>query len=632
MPLRLSPDFAVHAQTPRLRDALRAVFPRAVETDDAGAIELSEGDGFLTWRGAPLLPVAADTAWPPLIESLLTHAIGQTPGWVGLHAACLRWRGRDWIFPGDRGSGKSSLALALLEAGAEYGTDEVLRSREAPGSDWWAVPKAPTVKAAHSPFARGGQTLYADPFRGDLQYPLPAAWRAEEPLRDPLVVFPVFAADAAPEIWRLSPGLSLMALGQQVFGGLRQRPLAFARLAELAARPAWRIRYGRSSDALDILSRIAEGAEAPLAKGVAWPSSPSAPPVPGGAEASLRAAWHFAAPRVGVDPGPTPPKDWVADRWLALLEAHRLEGLMVDLPGASRAGGESRLRAAARDGLRRWEALRLTLGDLSPLREELCLLKGPVLLGSAYPYVAARAWTDLDVLARDPAAARARLLGLGYTEGRALNEHHHLAPLRHPLSGLVVEIHADLSVPPLGREAMSWFWARRCEWSFGGLSFSALDRAGLRAHAALHAINNPVDGASLRDLLEFAALDGDDPEEPPHPRVAAAVARCRRLLARLRGDPTSPDALDRILWRALLEPPGCRTRWEEFQARVDRQAVERWHLEGKVTAPWTLWVWELRRGLRARRESSPEGREQIAWGEGEGRVSLDPADGALRLG
>jgi hypothetical protein len=44
---------------------------------------------------------------------------------LALHAAALRWKGRSIILPGISGTGKSTLAAALLARGGELFSDEV---------------------------------------------------------------------------------------------------------------------------------------------------------------------------------------------------------------------------------------------------------------------------------------------------------------------------------------------------------------------------------------------------------------------------------------------------------------------------------------------------------------------------
>jgi hypothetical protein len=55
----------------------------------------------------------------------LQHAIAQTAeGCLFVHAGAVAWNGRAVVIPGASGSGKSTLVHALLNAGAQYLSDE----------------------------------------------------------------------------------------------------------------------------------------------------------------------------------------------------------------------------------------------------------------------------------------------------------------------------------------------------------------------------------------------------------------------------------------------------------------------------------------------------------------------------
>lgn len=82
---------------------------------------------FVVHRGSrkpivvPDLEIAAD-----LIVSDVQRVLAlRARGLVFLHAGAVVWRGRGILLPGRSGSGKSSLVAALLQAGAQYLSDEL---------------------------------------------------------------------------------------------------------------------------------------------------------------------------------------------------------------------------------------------------------------------------------------------------------------------------------------------------------------------------------------------------------------------------------------------------------------------------------------------------------------------------
>jgi hypothetical protein len=78
-------------------------------------------------RGAPY-PLN-DLVMAPLMEMLKER------GFCGLHAAAITRQGRGYLFPGDSGSGKTTIALGLLRRGCGYlADDKVLLRREDAGA------------------------------------------------------------------------------------------------------------------------------------------------------------------------------------------------------------------------------------------------------------------------------------------------------------------------------------------------------------------------------------------------------------------------------------------------------------------------------------------------------------------
>ena len=64
------------------------------------------------------------TATAVLRSRLLGHMLAYARGRAFIHAACVGYRGTAILIPGQGNSGKSTLAAALVRAGALYYTDD----------------------------------------------------------------------------------------------------------------------------------------------------------------------------------------------------------------------------------------------------------------------------------------------------------------------------------------------------------------------------------------------------------------------------------------------------------------------------------------------------------------------------
>ena len=225
-----------------------------------------------------------------------------------------------------------------------------------------------------------------------------------------------------------------------------------------------------------------------------------------------------AAAGWGTRPAPLVPRHWPElIEWAA---RHRLLPWLATQPGltpppepaatlrseAALAGRHALVRA---EGLVRLDRLRRAHGVPT------VFLKGAVVAPLLYPVLSMRAMRDADLWVRDPAQA-ARLQGLLQREGlrstRAMpGEHHHLDPLLDLSAAFTVEIHTNLAAPALPEPALAALWDMRMP---EGGDLPRLNATGLFLHHALHALNDPVDGALLRDLWETARLaERLDPRE-----------------------------------------------------------------------------------------------------------------------
>lgn len=146
-------------------DALLTV--RANHCAEGGPLfELSENGKVL--GTAPGLQAAGHFAesWAQLTVATLAKDL------VFVHAGAVGWRNRAIVIPGRSLSGKSTLVLALVEAGAEYYSDEYAAfDSEGRVHSYWRLP---TLRAAS-----GGQVasrLRGGGFCGPPPVPIPLGW------------------------------------------------------------------------------------------------------------------------------------------------------------------------------------------------------------------------------------------------------------------------------------------------------------------------------------------------------------------------------------------------------------------------------------------------------------------------
>ena len=168
----------------------------------------------------------------------------------------------------------------------------------------------------------------------------------------------------------------------------------------------------------------------------------------------------------------------------------------------------------ARAALARLAGLTRLWNDL-PDHATPLVLKGWSLTGSLYPILAQRRITDIDLLFATEDEARshhAHLQTLGWEPYLPQGEdawpgtHHHLVPLHHPASPLRVEIHLNLTQPPLPAPFISALVAESLPGTLAGRAVRFPHRPGALLHHALHILNDPVSGPFLRNLAEWAAL------------------------------------------------------------------------------------------------------------------------------
>ena len=228
-------------------------------------VDLIEQDGWFAVRAADAALARADDltqnralARHRCLTALLESA-RQPRRWLGiLHAAAVGAAGRCVVLPGAKGAGKSTLAAALVAAGADFVADDYAPLEQA---SWrvWPVPYAPGIKrGSWRPLRRHYPDLYARPVHElaglHIRYldldPLRVA-PLDRGLPVAALVFPCRAAGAALEEQRMTPAEALAALCH-ARSLLDRRPEVFAEtLRWVESVPAYRLTYGDLDSAVE---------------------------------------------------------------------------------------------------------------------------------------------------------------------------------------------------------------------------------------------------------------------------------------------------------------------------------------------------------------------------------------------
>ena len=247
---------------------------------------------------------------------------------------------------------------------------------------------------------------------------------------------------------------------------------------------------------------------------------------------------------------PPAPESW--DRWYALAARHQVTPLLgarleqLNLPGLPDGVREelfSDYQLEARAALHRISTLGRVLEALEE-SFEFVVLKGWALLGELYRDAGERPSWDVDRLFRtreEAEEAEARLERLGFQRTGSTQEHHHLPALTAPGEGLGVELHFDLTMPPLGKDIIGRLWAHTVERETqDGQRFRVLDPVARLVSLCVHALNDPIDAPLLRHLLEvgWAAEALSKPERDTLQELVKATELdgiCTRALHLARG-------------------------------------------------------------------------------------------------
>jgi hypothetical protein len=280
---------------------------------------------------------------------------------------------------------------------------------------------------------------------------------------------------------------------------------------------------------------------------------------------TLPALWRAIGAGVPFTPGRVLDDaeiDWAIETGMAPL----LYSLSRDTPECIPAGRRARLQAAERWGrLRSADSIEATARILEGAADRaapLTLLKGLSVCGEYYSSPHLRFLGDLDLLVDPDDAIRvsAVLAELGYetpreARPRDYRDHHHLPPVRHPDTGIWVELHTRLLPSSLGAGPDGPFSdpvisRERRPSSFEGLPVFRLSPELQLVYTASHWAMDFMPAAGARALLDATLMLSSDSHPLDWPHLTSWLED-RRVAAHLQ------LMLGYLEWRRLVTlPPG----------------------------------------------------------------------------
>lgn len=230
-----------------------------IRVDDTGDFDLGRDGGTIRWAPRP-------PAWPDFVRA---HALGRVlstamwfDGLLPLHASAVETRHGVIAFLAPKGTGKSTLALALVAAGASLVTDDTLPV--VPGREVVAWPGVHAVRAHREALvALGIPVPDASTREGKLvvtAFDPSRRTQAPRPLVALYLIDPVDAGLIPPGATELPPALGVVGVVAHVKIGRMLGASAVARMLERTAAVTARIPVRRLHTPRDLagLPRVVE--------------------------------------------------------------------------------------------------------------------------------------------------------------------------------------------------------------------------------------------------------------------------------------------------------------------------------------------------------------------------------------
>lgn len=176
-----------------------------------------------------------------LQAEVLKMASQWSPRHIFVHAGVVHWEGRTIVIPGQSFSGKSTLVHALVQAGAEYYSDEYAILTE----EGRVIPYQTPI-ALRTP---DGRRLIAESWKSPPERPVDA------------ILVLQYDRDSSFEIQPCSPGNALLELMAHTLTARFQPALVLGILNRVAGGcPAWKGLRGEADATLPLLTRVLQEA------------------------------------------------------------------------------------------------------------------------------------------------------------------------------------------------------------------------------------------------------------------------------------------------------------------------------------------------------------------------------------
>jgi HprK-related kinase A len=213
----------------------------------------------------PFEPLPAAQAFP-LFEWSMNYCVStRVHGYLVLHAAVIERNGVAAILPAPPGSGKSTLCAALVTRGWRLLSDELTLVRFDTG-EIQPIPRPVSLKNASIELMRAyaPQAVFSRPVSATakgtvahMKAPLESVRRAAERARPAWIVFPRYAAGAAPQLTPMAPARAFMQVAENAFNYSLLAATGFEALSRLVdASACYQFTYSVLDDAIDVFDRL----------------------------------------------------------------------------------------------------------------------------------------------------------------------------------------------------------------------------------------------------------------------------------------------------------------------------------------------------------------------------------------
>ena len=218
---------------------------------------------------APFSPLPLNQAFAMMEWGMNWCVTSRVQSRLVIHAAVIEKNGRAAILPAPPGSGKSTLCAALIHRGWRLLSDELtlvcLDTGEVTG-----LARPVSLKNASIDVIRAWapdavfSPLVTDTAKGTVAHmkaPGDSIARVDEPARPAWIVFPRYAAGAAPELAPIPKARAFLRVAENAFNYSLLGAAGFHAAANLIDRSAsYDFRYGRLEDAVAVFDRLAGAA------------------------------------------------------------------------------------------------------------------------------------------------------------------------------------------------------------------------------------------------------------------------------------------------------------------------------------------------------------------------------------